>query len=315
MSIYEINLFFIFYYLLNHELIYFGVGNFSFLQAFALSLAVVFLSQILSGLFLVSILDSRIEVAWTKLQFIIWHNWYFWLIRDFHMLNANLVMFLIYAHFFKGIASTLNPTRKLVWITGAFILLIALGLCFTGYVLVFGQMSYWALIVILNLITIFPIFDTLILEGIYGGNYVNSTTTGRILTMHFLMGLIALFLLMLHLISIHRSRPAGFNFLAADGRIALGDVITKDLIFLIGFIIFVLLSGFDKLIHPDNYGCFSRLVTPAHIEPEVYFLYLFFLYTKITFYKNSRMHFTFYDQYFCSHFYMFIFYVQIIVYP
>jgi len=154
-------------------------------------------------------------------------------------------------------------------------LVISLALCFTGYVLVFGQMSYWALIVILNLITIIPILDSIILEGIYGGTFINSTTSGRILTLHFLFGLLSIAILMLHLISIHRIRPAGFNFTASDGKLALSDVIIKDVIFIVIVLSIVFISGFDALIHPDNYGSFSRLITPAHIEPEVYFLYLF----------------------------------------
>lgn len=253
----------------------FGVGNFSLVQSFALILALLFFAQIISGLILVAALDLSIDAAWSKLQSILIHNWYFWLIRDFHMLNANFVMFAIYCHGVKGVESHLSNSRKLVWFLGCIILVLGLALCFSGYVLVFGQMSYWALIVILNLITILPVIDDILLSAIYGGTYAQTWTVGRILTLHFLCGIIAALVSGLHLISIHRIRPAGSNFSAADGCLGLFDVILKDLsiIGIVSALIFVPVIEF--LIHPDNFGAFSRLVTPAHIEPEAYFLYLF----------------------------------------
>ena len=117
--------------------------------------------------------------------------------------------------------------------------------------------------------------DSVIVEGIFGGSYVQDWTVGRILTLHFALGLVSAAIMLGHLTAVHRIRPAGSNFMASDGSLSLSDVIFKDSASILFLVMLVLVPILGATIHPDNFGTYSRLVTPAHIEPEVYFLLLF----------------------------------------
>ena len=160
------------------------------------------------------------------------------------------------------------------WASGAILFVLALGVCFTGYVLVFGQMSFWALVVILNLVTVLPVVDALVILALYGATYPVDWALGRMFVLHFALGVVALGMAAIHVVFVHRAKPGGAGFWG-DSNLALGDVLVKDMA-LLGLLSLTLASNYlDYLVHPDNFGGLSRLSTPAHIEPEIYFLYIF----------------------------------------
>ena len=180
--------------------------------------------------------------------------------------------FVLYFHLGKGLGTNLLSPGRSTWLSGSVILLVALGACFTGYVLVFGQMSFWALIVILNLVTVIPILDELVVMGLYGASYPVDWALGRMFVLHFLLGMMAAFSVLMHLICIHRARPSNSHVNALSN---LSDVVLKDLGILALCMVVWCTHTLHSLVHPDNFGPLSRLQTPAHIEPEAYFLFIF----------------------------------------
>lgn len=134
-------------------------------------------------------------------------------------------------------------------------------------------MSFWACLVILNLLSVVPALGDDIVAGILGSSTVVSWSIRRFTILHFLLGFIAIILVGLHVILLHRSFPSkGAGDIAVDSANSLTVVIAKDLAIFLTIVILLFLDAIKSLVHPDNWGAFSRLITPAHIEPEIYFL-------------------------------------------
>jgi ubiquinol-cytochrome c reductase cytochrome b subunit len=137
-------------------------------------------------------------------------------------------------------------------------------------------MSYWALIVILNLLTVIPILGDQVITTVLAGSHPTSWSLGRILSLHFLLGLVAIGLALIHLNLIHRARPSTSSSVT-DSAYLLSDVTLKDLLLLAPVLWLLSTPSLALLIHPDNWMTYDAIATPAHIEPEVYFLWLFCL--------------------------------------
>ena len=237
----------------------------------------MFVVQLITGFILVSLISLQLDLAFTHLYFVLTSNWYIWILRDIHMLGANLSMILLYAHMVKATtADLLTLPRVSVWLSGATILLLSLGTAFTGYILVSGQMSYWALIVILNLLTVIPVLGDHVISTLLAGSHPTSWSLARILSLHFLLGLVAVALALIHLNLIHRVRPSSSSAVS-DSSYLLSDVTLKDLMLLAPVVWLISTPQLALLIHPDNWMTYDAISTPAHIEPEVYFLWLFCL--------------------------------------
>jgi ubiquinol-cytochrome c reductase cytochrome b subunit len=233
--------------------------------------------QLVTGVILVSLISLQLDIAFTHLYSILTENWYVWIVRDIHMLGSNLSMFLLYLHMMKALsADLLTIPRASIWLSGATILLLSLGVCFTGYILVTGQMSYWALIVILNLVTVIPVLDEIIVSTVLAGSHPTSWSIGRIYSLHFLLAIVTIGLVLVHLNLIHRARPSVSSALT-DSSYMLSDVTLKDLLLLAPCLWLLSCPIMSTLIHPDNWLTYDAIATPAHIEPEVYFLWLFCL--------------------------------------
>jgi ubiquinol-cytochrome c reductase cytochrome b subunit len=128
---------------LRDDVYKYGVGTIKLYHGIALLLLVMFLVQLITGILLVSLISLQLDLAFTHLYYVLTSNWYIWILRDLHMLGANLSMILLYAHMIKATtADLLTFPRVSIWISGASLLLLALGVAFTGYILVSGQMSY-----------------------------------------------------------------------------------------------------------------------------------------------------------------------------
>jgi quinol-cytochrome oxidoreductase complex cytochrome b subunit len=192
----------------------------------------MYLMQIVTGFIMVSFISVQLDLAFMQLYYVATSGWYVWVVRDLHMLGANLSMILLYIHVVKATsADLLTLPRFSIWLTGCTILLLSLGVCFTGYILVTGQMSYWALIVILNLATVLPIFDELIVNTFLAGSHPTSWSISRVLSLHFLLALVVIAVVFLHLNFIHRARPSTSSGVS-DSSYTLGDVAIKDLVML-----------------------------------------------------------------------------------
>lgn len=261
----------------HFDLIKYGVGTIKFYHSWSFSLLVAFVLQFATGFFLVSLTVTNLDLAWFNLIALALDHYSTWILRDLHMLGANLLMLMLYLHLTKALSLDFQVhTRVASWFTGAALFLLFLAACFTGYILVCGQMSYWALIVILNLLTVIPVLDTIIVGTLLAGPFPTSWSIARVLSLHFLLGVLAFALVLLHIVFIHRGRPSSINH-ASDGSFTLLDVVLKDTIPILLFFPFYSIVFLRQVIHPDNWLSYCIDVTPAHVEPELYFLWLFCL--------------------------------------
>ena len=201
-----------------------------------------------------------------------------WLIRYIHMNGASMFFIVVYIHIFRGLyyGSYKNP-RELLWILGVVILLLMMATAFMGYVLPWGQMSYWGATVITNLFSAFP-FGEGIVEWLWGGFSVGNPTLNRFFVLHYLLPFLIVGVVMLHLVSLHRfgsSNPTGIAIPKKD-KIPFHPYYTfKDLyglsIYLMVYAFFIFFAP-NFFGEPDNYIPANPLVTPPHIVPEWYFL-------------------------------------------
>lgn len=263
----------------KHDVSLFPVSRIHLGHSIAFIALVSWILQIITGFFLLGLLAWDLDANFVQLISVSFHANYMWLLRIVHMLGANVVLFATILHFQKVLAvcSVVTPTKALIWLVGAAIFLISLGTAFSGYVVVSGNMSFWACLVILNLVSVIPALGDEIISGILGSTTVTSWSIRRFTVLHFALGIAAILLIVVHLILLHRTVPSKST---ADTGISdtsetLSVVIAKDLIATIGILGFVFLDSTKSLVHPDNWNSFSRIVTPAHIEPEAYFLWTF----------------------------------------
>jgi len=216
-----------------------------------------------------------LEVSWELLRELHTEYWFVWLVRDVHMLGANTCVLTAWCHLTKaGTTRVVSIPRVATVVAGSAIFLLTLGACFTGYVLVCGQMSYWALTVILNLITVVPYIGPMIVHTLLSGAATTDVSIRRVFTAHWVIATLIIALVIIHLILVHRSRPSSLCG-QTDRTTQLFDVLIKDILILCPLCCLPLLVGMRVLVHPDNWVNNDKVRTPAHIEPEPYFLWLF----------------------------------------
>ena len=160
-------------------------------------------------------------------------------------------------------------------------------------------MSFWACLVILNLLTVFPLVGEEIVSALLGGSTVSSWSLKRFTVIHFLLAILGVALLALHLILLHRNSPAKQNSDVSDGSEFLTSVLLKDLGLALIILMPLVCVSTRNLIHPDNWQNFSRVSTPAHIEPEAYFLWTFSI---IKLHNGKFLGFVFLNKIFCGNF-------------
>lgn len=232
-------------------------------------------SQVASGFVLLSLISCGTDIGFDFVMMMTKEHYHVLLTRQLHMLLPNSIMAGLYLHIGKaGVTRLTSTVRSYVWVTGSLLLLLTLGACFTGYILVTGNMSYWALIVILNIVTVIPLADIPIVGTLLSGPVPSSTSLRRMMTLHYLLGLVVLALIMLHITYVHRLRP-GTSHNQIPRVAVLGDILAKDLIFLLPVVLLACIPALTGAIHPDNWYWLNPGSTPPHIEPEVYFLWLF----------------------------------------
>jgi len=246
--------------------------NFGFLSAFCLGI------QIVTGILLAMNYTPHVDLAMASVEHIMRDIDYGWLIRYAHANGASMFFIMVYTHMGRGLyyGSYMSP-KELPWCVGVVIFILMMATAFMGYVLPWGQMSFWGATVITNLFSVIPVYGPNIVTWLWGAFNVGNATLNRFFSLHYLLPFIIAGASLIHLAYIHKD--GSNNPLGVNGNI---DKIPfypyfyiKDLystvLFTIGFSFFVFFVP-NLLNHPDNYIEANPLVTPPHIVPEWYFL-------------------------------------------
>jgi len=221
----------------------------------------------------------HIDYAWLSVEHIMRDVNYGWLIRYMHANGASMFFIVVYIHLLRGLYyGSYKSPRGLVWGLGVAILILMMATGFIGYVLPWGQMSFWAATVITNLFSAIPGIGVPLVEFLWGGFAVDNATLNRFFSLHYLLPFVLLGLVMLHIAALHQegsSNPTGLHGKDIDKIDFYPYFYVKDLF---GFMCFTVFFSYflffdpNLLGHPDNYIAANPMVTPAHIVPEWYFL-------------------------------------------
>jgi len=203
-----------------------------------------------------------------------------WLIRYIHMNGASMFFIAVYIHILRGMwFGSYKEPRELLWILGVVIFVLMMATAFMGYVLPWGQMSFWGATVITNLFSAFPIIGEPIVTWLWGGFAVDNPTLNRFFALHFLLPFVIFGVVLLHVLALHitgSNNPDGIDVKGPQDTVPFHPYFTyKDMVglgvFLIVYSVFVFYAP-NFMGHPDNYIEANPLSTPAHIVPEWYFL-------------------------------------------
>lgn len=242
-------------------------------------LGICLLIQIITGLFLTIHYCANIELAFRRVSHICRNVNYGWLIRTIHANGASLFFFSLYIHIGRGLYYR-SYNLKETWIVGVTIFLLTIATAFLGYVLPWGQISFWGATVITNLLSAIPYLGKIIVEWIWGGFSIDNATLTRFYTFHFFTPFLIIRIIFIHLIFLHKtgsSNPLG-STINID-KIPFHPFFSiKDLlgifIFIFIFIIITLKTPYF-FSDPDNFSPANPLITPIHIQPEWYFLFAY----------------------------------------
>nr|ALO64685.1 cytochrome b [Halictus rubicundus] len=235
--------------------------------------------QIISGLFLSMHYCPNINLAFYSTIHIMKNVKFGWWIRLIHMNGASFFFFTMFLHIARGIY---YHSFKLVnvWLIGVIILIMSMATAFLGYVLPWGQMSFWGATVITNLLSALPFIGKMLVEWIWGGFSINNATLNRFYTFHFILPFMILFLVIIHLFFLHNSgsnNPMGssnkFYLIYFTPYFLIKDVLGYMLILFL-FIMVTLIFPYN-LSDPDNFIMANPMITPEHIKPEWYFLFAY----------------------------------------
>jgi ubiquinol-cytochrome c reductase cytochrome b subunit len=252
--------------------------NLNYMWNFGSLSGITLVIMILSGVFLAMNYVPHVDMAFDSVERIMREVNGGWLIRYIHMNGASMFFIVVYLHMLRGLyyGSYKNP-RELLWILGVVILLLMMATAFMGYVLPWGQMSFWGATVITNLFSAFPGGESIV-QWLWGGFSVDNPTLNRFFALHYLLPFMIIGVVMLHMVSLHRfgsNNPTGLDAKKKD-KIPFHPFYTiKDLfglgvyLCIYAFIVFFMPNFFGE---PDNYIQANPLVTPPHIVPEWYFL-------------------------------------------
>lgn len=232
--------------------------------------------QMLSGIFLAMHYTPNIELAFNSVEYIMRDVPNGWLIRYIHANGASMFFIVVYAHIGRGLyyGSYMEP-RELLWCSGVILLLLMMGTAFTGYVLPWGQMSFWGATVITSMVTAIPVAGQPIVQWLWGGYTVGNPTLNRFFSIHFFLPFLIAGVSLIHLALLHKEgsnspigSDTGIDDVAFYPYFLYKDVFALSC-FLFFFAFFVLYFP-NVLNHPDNYIPADPMKTPAHVVPEWY---------------------------------------------
>lgn len=241
---------------------------------------IILVIMIVTGIVLAMHYTAHTAYAFDSIERIMRDVNYGWLIRYVHMNGASAFFIVVFIHIFRGMYfGSYKSPREILWILGVVILLIMMATAFLGYVLPWGQMSFWGATVITNLFSAIPVVGDSIVTLLWGGFSVDNPTLNRFFSLHYLLPFVLVGIVVLHIVALHQhgsNNPIGIDTKSPQDTIPFHPYYTvKDLfglgVFLVLFFGFVFFAP-NFLGHPDNYIEANPLVTPPHIVPEWYFL-------------------------------------------
>jgi ubiquinol-cytochrome c reductase cytochrome b subunit len=270
--------------------------NLNYWWTFGGILTIALVIQIVTGIVLAMHYTPHVSFAFSSVEHIMRDVNYGWLMRYVHANGASMFFLAVYIHMFRGLYyGSYKEPREMLWILGVIIFILMIATAFMGYVLPWGQMSYWAATVITNLFSAFdnviPGFGTAIRTWLLGGFSVDNPTLNRFFSLHYLLPFAIAGVVALHVWALHV--PGNNNPTGVPVKDVKKDTVpfhpyytVKDgfaiVVFLILFAAFVFYMP-NSLGHPDNFIPANPLSTPAHIVPEWYFLPFYAILRAITF--------------------------------
>jgi quinol-cytochrome oxidoreductase complex cytochrome b subunit len=254
--------------------------NLNYWWTFGGILAFCLITQIVTGIILAMHYIPSGDGAFNSVQHIMRDVNYGWMVRYIHANGAAMFFFAVYVHMFRGIYyGSYKAPREVLWLIGATIYLVMMATAFFGYVLPWGQMSFWAAKVITNLFGAIPVIGPALATWLWGGFTVDAPTLNRFYSLHYLLPFIIAGLVGLHIWALHvpgNNNPTGVNVKTKSDTVPFHPYYTvKDSfavsLFMILFAVFVFYMP-EAMAHVDNNIPANPLATPAHIVPEWYFL-------------------------------------------
>jgi len=247
--------------------------NFGSLAMFMLAV------MIFSGIFLAMNYTPHTTLAFDSVERIMRDVNYGWLIRYMHANGASFFFIVVYIHILRGMYyGSYKAPREVLWWIGILIYLAMMATGFLGYVLPWGQMSFWGATVITNLFSVIPVVGDSLVTLLWGGFAVDNPTLNRFFSLHYLLPFVIVGLVFLHIWALHvpgANNPLGIDAAPADKIPFFPYYVMKDVFGLAVFVViyFIVVFWFPNAMgHPDNYIPANPLVTPAHIVPEWYYL-------------------------------------------
>nr|AIG52824.1 cytochrome b [Ctenotus robustus]AIG52825.1 cytochrome b [Ctenotus robustus]AIG53183.1 cytochrome b [Ctenotus robustus]AIG53186.1 cytochrome b [Ctenotus robustus]WHU53977.1 cytochrome b [Ctenotus robustus] len=254
-------------------------SNISAWWNFGSLLGLCLIVQVLTGLFLAMHYTADISSAFSSVAHICRDVQYGWLIRNLHANGASMFFICLYLHIGRGLYYG-SYMFKETWNIGVILLLLVMATAFVGYVLPWGQMSFWGATVITNLLSAIPYIGTNLVEWIWGGFSVDNATLTRFFTFHFLLPFAIMGASILHLLFLHETGSNNPTGLASNtDKIPFHPYFSyKDLLgatLLLMVLLLLALFSPNLLGDPENFTPANPLVTPPHIKPEWYFLFAY----------------------------------------
>ena len=254
--------------------------NLNYWWTFGGILATMLAIQLLTGIVLVMHYTPHTSMAFDSVEHIMRDVNWGWLLRWMHANGAAFFFLAVYIHMFRGLYyGSYKAPREVLWMIGVLIFLAMMATAFMGYVLPWGQMSYWAAVVITNLFSAFPLIGEPLVQWLWGGFSVDNPTLQRFFSLHYLLPFVLVGLVILHIWALHvtgNNNPDGIEVKSEQDTLPFHPYYTmKDLfaivVFLMVYMAFVFYSPW-YMGHSINFVPGNPLVTPEHIVPEWYFL-------------------------------------------
>jgi quinol-cytochrome oxidoreductase complex cytochrome b subunit len=278
--------------MMHHDLVdYPTPKNLNYWWNFGSLAGITLVVMIVSGVVLAMHYTPHTDYAFESVERIMRDVNYGWLLRYLHMNGASMFFLVVYIHLFRGLYyGSYKPPREILWMIGVVILVAMMATAFMGYVLPWGQMSFWGAKVITNLFSAIPLVGDAIVTWLWGGFAVDNPTLNRFFSLHYLLPFVIFGLVFVHLWALHTTKsnnPLGIDVKGPQDTIPFTPYYTiKDFfglgVFLLIYLGFVFFAP-NFFGEPDNYIKANPLQTPPHIVPEWYFLPFYAILRAITF--------------------------------
>ena len=264
----------------DHALDFPTPKNLNYFYTFGGILAVMLMVQIITGIVLVMHYTPHVDLAFASVEHIMRDVNYGWMLRYLHMNGASMFFIAVYIHMFRGMYyGSYKAPREVLWMIGVIIYLIMMATAFMGYVLPWGQMSFWGAKVITNLFSAIPFIGPNITTWLWGGYSIDNPTLNRFFSLHYLLPFVLAGVVILHIWALHvvgNNNPTGISVKSDKDTVPFHPYYTlKDGFAIVVFFIFYALFVFygpNYMGDAVNYVQANPLSTPVHIKPEWYYL-------------------------------------------